>query len=107
MGTHAFFRLHPRRRGTRFMKNTCVPFLLALLGMTLPAAAKVPAEKAAELDGPALTCMGAEKAGSASGVAEYTGKFFGEWPGLKNKTGYDPGPYAAEKPLFTITAENM
>jgi hypothetical protein len=72
-----------------------------------PAIAKVDAAKAAELDGPKLTCMGAERAGSASGVAEYTGKFVGSWPGMKNKSGFEPGPYADEKPLFTITAQNL
>ena len=74
------------------------------------AGAKVPAEKAAELNGAKLTCMGAEKAGSASGVAEYTGKYLGEWPGMKKgkgKSGWEPGPFADEKPLFTISADNM
>ena len=83
--------------------------IVAALAAALPLAlhAKVSPEKAAELDGPALTCMGAEKAGSASGVAEYTGKFVGTWPGQKKEHGYEPGPYADEKPLFTITAQNI
>src|SRR3546814_10527089 len=51
--------------------------------------------------------MGAEKAGSKDGVAEYTGKYFGTWPGLKIPYCYDPGPFAAEKPLCTITSKNM
>ena len=68
--------------------------------------ARVSAEKAAELDGPKLTCTGAERAGSATGVPPFTGKFPGTWPGVKNAYGYDPGPYAAEKPLFSITAQN-
>ncbi|NKF22018.1 DUF1329 domain-containing protein [Solimonas sp. C16B3] len=71
------------------------------------AAAKVDAAKAAELDGPKLTCMGAERAGSPDGVAAYTGKYVGTWPGLKKPYGYDPGPFANEKPLFTITSQNM
>jgi len=71
------------------------------------AIAKVGADKAAELGGAKLTCIGAEKAGSPSGVAEYSGKFVGSWPGMKKSSGYDPGPYAAEKPAFTITADNM
>ena len=71
------------------------------------ALAKATAEEAAQLDGPRLTCMGAERAGSPSGVAEFTGKYFGEWPGLKSKHGFEPGPYADEKPLFKITAENL
>lgn len=82
---------------------------LALAGALLPfaALAKVPADKAAQLDSPTYTCLGAERAGTASGVAEYTGKFMGTWPGMKNKSGWEPGPYADEKPLFSITAENM
>lgn len=84
----------------------CVVALPAL--MTAPALlAKVPAEKAAELDTPKTTCMGAERAGSASGIAEYTGKFFGTWPGQKKPFGFEPGPYASEKPQFTISAQNL
>jgi hypothetical protein len=85
---------------------------LAVLAISLGstnnvALAKVSAEKAAELNGPRLTCMGAEKAGSPSGVAEYTGKWYKTWPGQTKAFGYEPGPYADEKPLFTITAQNM
>jgi hypothetical protein len=69
--------------------------------------AKVAAEKAAELGGSKYTCLGAEKAGSASGIPEYTGKYFGTWPGQSKPFGYEPGPYASEKPSFTITAANM
>jgi hypothetical protein len=69
------------------------------------APAKAPPEKVAELDGPKYTCMGAERAGSPAGVAEYTGKWVGQWPGAP-AAGYTPGPYADEKPLFTITAQN-
>ncbi|MGH8455552.1 MAG: DUF1329 domain-containing protein [Stenotrophobium sp.] len=79
-------------------------------GMCLPlqaALAKVSAEQAAALDGPKLTCLGAEKAGSADGVAAYTGKYVGKWPGMTARSGYQPGPYANEKPLFTINAQNM
>lgn len=54
-----------------------------------------------------MTCVGAERAASAGGVAEYSGKWLGAWPGLKDVRGYAPGPYADEKPLFTITAANM
>jgi len=70
--------------------------------------AKVSAEKAAELDGPKLTCMGAERAGNKEGtIPEFTGKYVGTWPGQTKPYGYEPGPYADEKPLFTITAQNM
>ncbi len=73
----------------------------------VPAQAKVSADKAAELGGQRLTCIGAEKAGSPGGVAEYTGKYQGSWPGMKGPYGFEPGPYAAEKPLFSITAQNQ
>jgi len=85
---------------------TCVLALPVLL--TSPALlAKVPAAKAAELDTPKTTCMGAERAGSASGVAEYSGKFLGTWPGQKKPFGFEPGPYAGEKPQVTITTQNL
>lgn len=62
--------------------------------------------KAADLGGERLTCTGAERAGSKTGVAVYTGKWLDSWPGLGNPQSYDPGPYAAEQPLYTITADN-
>ncbi|HEY0973244.1 MAG TPA: DUF1329 domain-containing protein [Solimonas sp.] len=91
------------------LKLCVVPLVAAgVFGLHAPMAmAKVSAEKAAELGGSKLTCMGAEKAGSPGGVAEYSGKWFKTWPGVKSKSGFEPGPYAAEKPLFTITAQNF
>jgi hypothetical protein len=91
------------------MKLTLCSCVAALgLGLAFTSApAKVPPEQVAQLDGDKLTCMGAERAGTASGVAAYTGKWLGPWPGIKSVTGYDPGPYTDEKPLFTITAANM
>lgn len=82
--------------------------LLAALAAAAPAAAKVSAEEAARLDSDQLTCMGAERAGNADGtIPAYTGKWVDQWPGLKNRNGYDPGPYAHEKPLFVITPQNL
>ena len=72
-----------------------------------PALAKVSAEQAAQLGGDKYTCTGAEKAGTPAGVAEFSGKWLDSWPGMRNKGGYEPGPYADEKPLFTVTAQNM
>lgn len=69
--------------------------------------AQVSAEKAAELGGDKYTCIGAIRAGTDDGVAKYTGKYDKTWPGLKKDHGYTPGPFADEKPLFTITASNM
>ncbi len=89
------------------MRMSIAAGAVALSVIASGALGKVPAEKAAELDTPALTCMGAERAGSESGVAEYTGKYLGTWPGQTRPYGYEPGPYADEKPLFTISAANM
>ena len=80
--------------------------LLALLLPAVSASAKLPPDKAAQLGGALLTCTGGEKKASATGVAAYTGQFDGQWPGMKNPSGYEPGPYAGEAPLFTVTAEN-
>lgn len=94
---------------TRFNSALAVFAMVGLAGSAAlaPVQAKVPADKAAALDGPQLTCIGAERAASADGVPAFTGKFQGTWPGMKNAAGYDPGPYADEKPLFSITAQNM
>ncbi len=79
----------------------CLPFVLF---STAPQAAE--AQEVARLGGETHTCFGAERAGSESGVAEYTGKWFKQWPGLQKEHGYDPGPYADEQPLLKITAAN-
>lgn len=72
-----------------------------------PLQAKANPEEIGQL-GRQLTCMGAEKAGSPSGVAEYTGKWLGAAPGMKQETNRLPSdPYADEKPLYTITATNL
>ncbi|MGI9285700.1 MAG: DUF1329 domain-containing protein [Pseudomonadales bacterium] len=70
------------------------------------ALAKISAEEAARLDGPELTPMGSERAANTDGtIPEWTG-------GLKESpAGYEEGkrlvdPYADDKPMFTITAEN-
>ncbi len=68
--------------------------------------AKAPPEAVSQL-GQTLTCMGAERAGSDSGIPEYSGQWVGRWPGMKNEHGFEPGPYADDKPLFTITAQNV
>ena len=94
------------------MKKTMtpVPIVLAMSLLFAGAAlAKVPAAEADKL-GKDLTCVGAEKAGTKDGVPEYTGKWLGTPPGVKYTlhVGEHPvDPYAAEKPLFTITAENQ
>lgn len=61
---------------------------------------------AAALGGSKYTCWGSLRAGTESGVAKYTGKYYKNWPGLKQESGYVPGPYADEKPILKITAQN-
>lgn len=89
----------------RIKSVSAVTALLAsfLFSFTAQASAQ---EEAALLGGDKYTCMGAERAGSESGVAEYTGKWFKTWPGMQSQTGYEPGPFADEQPLFKITADN-
>lgn len=57
----------------------------------------------------ALTPMGAQRTASADGgVPAWSGKWLGTPPGVQYKRGTRyPDPFADEKPLFTITAENM
>ena len=52
----------------------------AALGIAGAAHAKATADELAQI-GKKYTCTGAEKAGSADGVAEFTGKWFGAAPG--------------------------
>ncbi|SFA82565.1 sigma E regulatory protein, MucB/RseB [Collimonas sp. OK607] len=87
---------------------------VAVAAVTLLFAAEASAKVAtADADklGKELTCIGAEKAGNKDGtIPEYTGKWLGTPPGVSYKpnVGEHPvDPYANEKPLFTITAENM
>ena len=74
------------------------------------ASAQVSPAEAAKL-GKELTCVGAEQAGNAAGtIPAYTGKYLGEVPGWNHVkfSGDQPvDPYAAEKPILVITAQNM
>lgn len=88
---------------SNWLRHIAVFIVIAYCGI---AGAKVPPEKADTLGGDKFTCIGAERASSAGGVPEFSGKWLEGWPGLKTKQGYTPGPYADEKPLFTITAAN-
>ncbi|WP_243393590.1 DUF1329 domain-containing protein [Solimonas fluminis] len=90
------------------MNRTLSRFLAAgLIATALPMAhAKGTPEEIAALGGK-LTCVGAERAGNADGsVAAWTGKWSDSYPGYNGPGKYSPGPYADEKPLFTITAQN-
>jgi hypothetical protein len=81
----------------------------ALLGASLASQAKVSPEQAARL-GQDLTPMGAEKAGNADGsIPAWSGKWRGAPAHVKFAGPGTPyaDPYAAEQPLFVITAQNM
>ena len=84
--------------------------------------AAVSQEEAAKLDGPVLTPVGAEKAGSADGLVPawtggitkgkdgwyYEGKLrvpFSKFD--PKKMGHRPDPFADDKILFTVNAQNM
>jgi hypothetical protein len=74
-----------------------------------PAWAKLNADEIKSL-GTTLTPMGAEREANKDGtIPAYSGKWLGIPPGINFKgTGkHHPDPYASEKPLFVITAQNM
>lgn len=76
-------------------------WMSVLLMLSLPALAKVSPEEAAKL-GATLTPIGAEKAGNAAGTIP-------AWDGGLVQADMPRGsnPYAADKPLYTVTAQNM
>jgi hypothetical protein len=80
---------------------------LALAGLTAaPAWAAVSAEEAARLK-TELTPMGAERAGNKDGtIPAWTGGFTGTIAGDK-PGGRRGDPFKDEKPLYTVTAQNM
>lgn len=82
---------------------------VALLGSSLAVQAKVGTDDAARL-GKDLTPVGAERAANADGsIPAWTGKWRGTPPQVKFAGAGNPypDPYADEKPLFIITAQNM
>ncbi|MBF8720534.1 DUF1329 domain-containing protein [Pseudomonas guariconensis] len=82
---------------------------IALFGSSLALQANVSGTDATTL-GPDLTPMGAERAGNADGsIPAWTGKWRGTPPQVKFAGPGTPysDPYADEKPLFVITAQNM
>lgn len=92
-------------------KGVALAVALAMnAGLMATAHAKVSPEEAAKL-GKELTCTGAERAGNADGsIPEFTGKYLGEVPGWKHvkfSGGQPVDPYANEKPIAVITAQNV
>lgn len=78
--------------------------LVLCLGPCAAAMAGVSAEEAARL-GKDLTPLGAEKAGNASGtIPAWTG---GITPAGAPITGRRPDPFASDKVLYTVTAQNQ
>ncbi|WP_068824648.1 DUF1329 domain-containing protein [Pseudomonas sp. BMS12] len=80
-----------------------------LLGLALLAnqtLAAVPAEQIARLDRD-LTPVGAERAGNADGsIPAWTGGLARD-AGQRDADGFLADPFAADQPLFTITADNL
>lgn len=88
-------------------RTLCTSLTALVLAMaSTTATAKITAEQAAQLGGEKLTAVGAERAGNAEGtIPPYTGGI-SELP-----AGYTVGerlvdPFADDKPIFTITAQN-
>jgi hypothetical protein len=88
------------------MKTKLLTTALTLSLAASAAVAEVPANQAARL-GADLTPMGAEKAGSTSGVSSWSGRAIN---GSALLNGFDggalPNPFASEKASYTITAGN-
>jgi hypothetical protein len=86
-----------------------VACIMAILAMVLAGSvlAAITPEEAAQL-GKNLTALGAEKAGNADGtIPEYTGGMRTPPAGYVSGSGKWPDPYADEKPLFSIDAQNV
>jgi hypothetical protein len=90
------------------MKITKSLFHAGVLGLSLLATAVMAAVPAAEADklGKSLTPMGAEMAGNADGSIP-AWKPLPKNAGTVDSKGFLSDPYASEKPLFTITAQNV
>ena len=88
------------------MKTKLLTTALTLSLAASAAVAEVPANQAARL-GADLTPMGAEKAGSTSGVSSWSGRAIN---GSALLNGFDggalPNPFASDKASYTITAGN-
>jgi hypothetical protein len=90
------------------MKITKSLFHVGVLGLSLLATGVMAAVPAAEADklGKSLTPMGAEMAGNADGSIP-AWKPMAKNAGSVDGKGFLADPFASEKPLFTITAQNV
>lgn len=82
--------------------------VMASVQLGAPSFAAMTPDEVKRLDGP-LTPMGAERAASNDGaIPAWSGKWQGPPPGVTFRPGDAyPDPYAADKPLATITAQNV
>ncbi|MFI8479323.1 DUF1329 domain-containing protein [Pseudomonas sp. NPDC078700] len=88
-------------------KHTLIGAAIAMVLFTGSTLAAVSAEEAAKL-GTTLTPFGAEKAGNAAGtIPAWTGGITKAPADYKTPGQHHPDPYAADKPLFTITKANL
>ncbi|WP_010483058.1 DUF1329 domain-containing protein [Pseudomonas sp. S9] len=88
-------------------KHKLIGTAIALVLFTGNALAAVSAEEAAKL-GTTLTPFGAEKAGNAAGtIPAWTGGITKVPADYKGPGQHHPDPFAADKPLFTITKANL
>ncbi|KAB0498618.1 DUF1329 domain-containing protein [Pseudomonas vancouverensis] len=90
------------------MKITKSLFHASVLGLSLLATSVMAAVPQAEADklGKSLTPMGAEMAGNADGSIP-AWKPLAKNAGTVDSKGFLSNPFASEKPLFTITAQNV
>ena len=88
------------------IKKTILCIALSAL-YTSSALAAITTEEAKRLNKD-LTPLGAERVGNAAGtIPEWTGGITTALPGWPNKKNDRPNPYPEDKPLFTITSDNM
>jgi hypothetical protein len=98
-----------KRKTMNIPFRSSLPLAALLMLVAQGSWAKIDEAEAQKL-GNELTCFGAEKAGSADGsIPAFSGQWLGTPPGIQfaGLGARHPDPYANEKPLFTITAQNM
>jgi hypothetical protein len=95
-------------KAKKMMKKLLTTFLICMWAMTTALAfAGVSPQEAARLGGQELTPMGAERAGNAAGtIPPWTGGITTPPAGYTPEASH-PDPYADDKILHTVTAENL
>ena len=86
-------------------KHLVIVAAVACISAQTPVLAAVTAEEAAQLKS-SLTPLGAEKAGNGDGtIPAWTGGYVKPLQGASD--GKHPDPFANEKPVVSITAQNL